>query len=127
MIIRKTYRKTFTALVLPIVILFSGCYYDHAEELYPTGTCDATNITYANGVQEIMTRNSCLSCHSGTTPDGGILLDTYANVKLRVSDGKLWGSINHLSGFKAMPQGASKISQCDINKIKAWMDAGTPQ
>ena len=68
----------------------------------------------------------CTNCHSGPNPEGGFPLDSYTGVKTKIDDGRLWGSINHLAGFAPMPHGAAKMNQCDINKIKAWMDAGAP-
>ncbi len=112
--------------VLFLSLAFCGCYYDHADELYG-GTCETTNVTYINGISEMMNRYSCVSCHSGSVPSGNILLSTYADVKAVAASGRLWGAINHLSGFTPMPQGSNKMSQCDINKVKAWIDASTPQ
>ncbi|MFN2440044.1 MAG: hypothetical protein ABR503_12650, partial [Chitinophagaceae bacterium] len=60
------------------------------------------------------------------TQSGNISLGDYTSVKTQVNNGKLFGAINHAPGFSPMPQGANKMSQCDINKVKAWVDAGAP-
>jgi len=65
-------------------------------------------------------------CHSSTSAGGGIDLSTYSTIKAKVSDGKLWGSINQLPGFSAMPKNGSKLSVCEITQIKKWIDAGSP-
>jgi len=45
-----------------------------------------------------------------------------------VNNGKLWNSINHLSGpSKAMPNSSTKLSACNLRQIKIWIDAGAPQ
>ncbi|MGE5520696.1 MAG: hypothetical protein ACM3VS_12265 [Candidatus Dadabacteria bacterium] len=122
------YRKLGSMMVVIIIAaLLNSCYYDHASEIYPSVTCVVTNVTYSVTVAEIMNRNGCNNCHSGNNPSGGFVLNSYAAVKNKVSDGRLWGSINHLPGYVAMPQGSNKMSQCDINKIKAWIDTNTPQ
>jgi cytochrome c5 len=113
-------------LIISTTVLFTGCYYDHAEQIYPSGTCDVSNVSYTATISEIIIRNGCLSCHSGTLPSGGFVLNSYAAVKAKASDGRLWGSINQLPGYVAMPQGGTKMSQCDINKIKAWIDSNMP-
>ncbi len=106
-------------------LLITGCYYNNEEELYPNQRpCELTNITYTSTVNSIFLNNGCFSCHSGPNPEGNINLQAYANVKTLVDNGKLLGAINHASGFSPMPKGGSKISTCDINRIKAWVDAG---
>jgi hypothetical protein len=103
----------------------SGCYYDIEEELYG-GACDSSNVTYSATIKRLLVNYGCLGCHVGGTPSGGINLETHANVKAKVIDGTLFGAINHSPGFSPMPKGGNKMSQCDINKVKAWIDAGTP-
>src|SRR6478672_583267 len=115
-----------TAILLLLGLSLSGCYYDVAEELYGAKTCDTTHTTYSVTITGIINNYACLSCHSGVSPQGGFSLQTYADVKAKVLDNRLWGAINHTTGFAAMPQGMAKMSPCDINKIKAWIDAGAP-
>ena len=113
-----------------LLFLFSGCYYDIEEELYPginTGTCDVVAVTFSATINTILINNGCIGCHSGGAPSGNISLQGHAQVKRKVDDGTLWGAINHLPGFSRMPQGANKLNSCDISKIKAWIDAGAPK
>jgi hypothetical protein len=105
----------------------NGCYYDIDEELYGTGgPCDASNVTYAVTVSGILQQYGCKGCHSGVSASGGVRLDNFNDVKTQIANGRLWGSINHSSGFSPMPKGGNKMLSCDINKIKAWIDAGSP-
>jgi hypothetical protein len=39
-------------------------------------------------------------------------------------NGKLVGAITHAAGFLPMPQSAPKLSDCNINKIKDWVNRG---
>jgi len=107
-----------------IILLFavSSCYYDSKEYLYPQlNSCDTSNITYATCVTSVL-ENNCLGCHSGSASSGGgIKLDSYPEVKIRVDNGKLMGSINQLSGFSPMPKSASKLSSDDIAIIEKWI------
>ena len=123
-------RKLICALA--VIYMLTGCYYDSAEEIYGTGVCNTTNVTYSNSIGEVINRNACLGCHTGVAPAGSFKLENYNDVKakaleLRNGTSVLLGALQHLPNFVAMPQGLSQISQCDINKIKAWIDAGTPQ
>ena len=93
--------------------------------------CTTTNTTYAAGVSAIINGNGCLGCH-GATPSAPFSLQTYDQVKAKAAETRngnsvLYGAVAHLSGFSPMPQGRGKLSDCDISKIKAWIDAGMPQ
>lgn len=94
-----------------------------AQDLVCQELCDASNFTFSGAVQNIMT-NKCQGCHSGTTPAGGIDLSTYAGIKAKVDDGKLWGAINHAPGFSPMPKNGNKLSDCEIQQIENWIAAG---
>jgi hypothetical protein len=39
----------------------------------------------------------------------------------------LYGALSWAAGYKTMPQGGSKLSDCQLAKIKSWVDAGAPQ
>lgn len=89
-------------------------------------TCDTSNVTYGKTIAPILQTN-CTGCHSGSAPSGGgIDLSSYSSVLTQVNSGKLWGDINHFSGFNAMPLGGSMLSSCDLNKIHVWIRAGAP-
>lgn len=91
----------------------------------PVASCDTSNITYATYVNPLM-MSSCgtIGCHSGSFPAASVSLDTYTDVKYYVDNGQLMGTIKHQTGYKPMPQGASKLSDCDIAKLEAWISAG---
>jgi hypothetical protein len=116
-------RRSLMALL--IVALFTGCYYNVEEEIY--GNCDTSNVTYSQTITNILNNYACLNCHGNPTANGApFSLNTYASLKAQVDAHRLFGAINHEAGFAPMPQGAPKMSQCDINKVKAWIDAGAP-
>jgi hypothetical protein len=112
-------------LFLALILFSQSCKNDSVKEI-PTPNCDTSNVTFSGDVFPII-QNSCLSgCHSGSSPSAGITLSTYAGVKAKVTDNRLYGSITHASGFSAMPKGGSKLTDCNLSKIKAWIDAGAP-
>lgn len=113
-------------LATVLALLFTGCYYDIEEELYPvSGTCDTSNVTYTATIAPIMNQH-CVSCHSGSAPSGNIDLTSYANVMAEASTGSLYGSMSHDPNWSAMPQGGNKLDDCTLLKIKTWVDRGTP-
>jgi cytochrome c551/c552 len=119
--------KTIISIVLVLVLFAgSGCYYDSEEGLYGVTNCDTTNVTYSVTISGIMNKYNCLSCHAGNAALGGFSLEGYNNVKAKVTDNRLFGAITHANGFAPMPQNANMMSDCDINKVKAWIEAGAP-
>lgn len=120
--------KIIIITAILIVCCMSSCYYDSKEYLFPqlTSGCDTTNITYTLSVIPIF-NNHCLSCHSNSTAaayGANIRLENYTDVKARVDDGKLWGSISHSTGFSPMPKGSSKLNECKLSIIQKWIDKG---
>lgn len=118
-------KKNFLILFAISAFLISGCYYDKEDLLYGTN-CDVGTVTYSSTITGILNNYGCLGCHVGAIPSGGINLENYANVKAYADNGRLFGAINHSPGFVPMPDGAAKMSSCDIQKVKAWIDAGAP-
>ena len=86
--------------------------------------CVTTNMSYAATVAPILKQN-CTGCHSGNSPSGSIDLSSYTNVTKYISNGKLYGSIAHSTGFIPMPSASASLSACEISQIKSWIDAGS--
>ena len=90
-------------------------------------TCDTTGMAYIADVVPIL-QNNCYRCHGSATNSGsmGIVLEGYDNLKPFAESGTLLGVITHAQGFMPMPQDASKMSDCNINKIRSWIENGMP-
>jgi hypothetical protein len=110
---------------LVLTVLCQACYYDVESELYPYSTCLTHQVSYQQDIRQILER-SCLSCHNNDNAalNGNIKLETYPDVKRYVEDGSFLGTVRRDAGFIPMPQDAQRISQCEISKIEAWIDAG---
>lgn len=108
------------------IAFLQSCYYDKEETIYPgTGSCDTSRVTYSSAVAVIMAER-CDGCHGGTFPEAGQKTDNYNDLKTIADNGKLWGTINHESGFPAMPKGKPMLSDCELRKIRIWLDDGAP-
>ncbi|MFM7016560.1 MAG: hypothetical protein ACKOX3_09560 [Bacteroidota bacterium] len=110
------------------VFLNSGCKYENEETLY--GVCDTTNATYDKVVKPILVGN-CTSCHNASNPGGGYNLSSYQDdvdgnlgVQSSALNGGLYGTISYDPNHSPMPKGKSKLDDCSINKVKAWVDRG---
>jgi ABC-type glucose/galactose transport system permease subunit len=119
-----------TIVVVILIYTLSGCYYDREDVLYPGGaSCDTSNVTYSGTVAPLINQYcSGTSCHGGAGSASGIQLDSYAGIKTKITDGRLWGAINWQAGFSPMPKNStSKIPECAIKKIGVWISHGAPQ
>lgn len=88
-----------------------------------TGECDTENVTYSGFVAPLLA-TYCVGCHSGGSPSGNIVLNSHAGVQTVALNGRLEGAITWASGYQQMPRGSAKLSACNINKIKAWINDG---
>ncbi len=103
-----------------VVFLFSfSCTEDKIKS---PASCDVTGVTFSKDVLPIIQKR-CYSCHGNGQNQGGVNLDGHAKIS---TSPKLYASIAHLPGAEPMPIGGSKLPQCEIDKIKAWLDAGAP-
>ena len=96
-----------------------------AKNTVGCASCDTNSFTYSSAVVPIINAY-CVTCHNTGSPSGGINFDNYASVKLQVTSGALIGSIKHLAGFSAMPQGSPKLDDCLIRKVEKWIENGSP-
>ena len=97
-----------------------------AQNLVCQNMCDSNIYTYSGAVSLII-RNKCQGCHSGTSAGGGISLDSYTAIQTVALNGRLWGAVNHIPGYKPMPQNGNKLSDCELTQIRKWIDGGALQ
>lgn len=114
-------------ILITAIVLMSSCYWDNEEELYTfveSNKCDTTNVKYTNTIVSIM-NTSCNSCHSKTTASASVITDNYSDLMNVVNNGKFLSSIIWDGNASKMPKGGNKLSDCDINKIKKWINSGS--
>jgi mono/diheme cytochrome c family protein len=123
-------RVVLTVLIL-VVIVFAGCYYDKqvtppTTTTSPTG-CDTLVVRYSVEIKNILSAN-CYTCHSGTAVNGGgHKYDVYpGDLVPMAQNGKLVLAITHQPGAFPMPRNAPMLSDCDIAKIRWWVKNGAP-
>lgn len=120
-----TKKALLILLVVIGLISISSCYYDVEEEIYPTIDCLTDDMSYVNDILPIISDN-CFRCHDAANNFGNITLEGYDLLKSRVDNGQLLGAIKHEEGFSPMPQNATKLLDCNIEKIEAWINNGAP-
>jgi hypothetical protein len=113
--------RSFEQAMLIFMMFVTSCSSDNFDDYYGKN-CDVDNVTYTSTIAPII-KNQCVSCHSSTFSNGGILLETYDDVKKQADNGNLLGVTKQLPGFSPMPQGG-KLDECSILKIETWINNG---
>lgn len=114
----------FLSLTLLVVLVAASC----GKESVQSYECTGTVPTYTGAIKVILdTRCAISGCHSAASKADGIDLSTYASAKQESAKDAFLGSIEHLSGYKKMPEGSAKLPDSTIQKIYCWVNNGTPQ
>jgi cytochrome c553 len=124
----RSYRPIVAGATL-LLSVAAGCTYSHGDVDQTPQPCNisAQSITYSGVISPIFDAN-CRGCHGSTEASslgGGNDFGTYQGIS-RFPSSVLLASIQHSPGADAMPKSGAKLSDCDINRIKAWIDAGKP-
>ena len=88
-----------------------------------SGGCNTTDVTYTATIAPIMAK-WCTGCHGGVAPSAGMDLTNRVAVEAQARMGLLVGTVTHASGYTPMPPGGSKIDECSIAQINAWIATG---
>lgn len=109
------------------VLLANGCVWDKETDLRPEpepSDCPTDTLTYAH--IEPLIETHCLGCHADEVEGGGIFLRDYEEVSRQIQRGLLVGAVSRDPLFEAMPPTYS-LESCQIDSIKAWVEAGAPR
>jgi hypothetical protein len=129
-------KKSYIYLLISGAMLMAGsfmssCYYDSREELFGNTTCDTTTVTYSATILPIL-EAECLLCHSDANAaalGGGAILEGYDFLMDYVTpadpdNSSFYNSVAWVSGYSFMPKSSDQLSDCNISKIRAWINAG---
>ena len=118
----------FIKFCMLLLVMGSGCKNDSLEDFEPVEVeeCDTSDISFSVDVMPVLeTKCNENTCHGGDFPQGGIGLSSYESVSA-VDEDRLTGAIRHDEDYQNMPDNAEKLSECDIQKIEAWINQGKP-
>jgi hypothetical protein len=90
-----------------------------------TDACDTTQFTFSESIWPMM-QQYCTGCHSVANPGGGIVIAGYDDLVGLAGNGSLMGSIRYEPEYVNMPTN-KPLSDCNIELIQRWIDAGYPQ
>ncbi len=130
--------KALFTIVLLLIGLVSACSYnnyeDDVKEPAPlVNPCDTIEVSFADTIHPIIIRycgnQANGDCHFAGAPTSKPDYTTYAGIKAKVDDGRLFARLFDQTP-SAMPpaftQGPSAVDECDKKLIRKWIDAGAP-
>ncbi len=121
-------QKLSIASIITLATITSCKKEDTNPDLPATFDCTSTTPTYTVDIKPIMDNNCASSgCHNSSSRADGKDYSSYTAVKNGSSSNEFIGSIQHLSGYKAMPQGRAKLSDAQIKTISCWIENGKPE
>jgi len=86
-------------------------------------SCDTSSVmTFEGNIWPIIELN-CVSCHSGSNPQGGLLLTDYCDVAQVASTGLLIGVMRD-GTYPLMPPGSS-LPECQNRQVELWIEGGS--
>jgi len=115
----------FAVSIFAALALFTqtACYYDNEVEQYGVTTCDTVAISYSADILPIIQAN-CTSCHAPGKIQSTSPFDSYDGLKLYTLNREIVDRVNG-NGVNLMPPSGA-ISDCNQQKIAAWVNAGAP-
>lgn len=89
-------------------------------------TCDTVGMKFKADVLPILTDN-CFSCHSAQTylsSGSNLNYEDFGTLEMEVTNGNLLNAIQHTGSVTPMPLNLPQLSDCEINKIRDWINNG---
>jgi len=115
------------AFFLGIVIFTANsCKNENEEELFPKDPagCDTTEVSLANDLTPLF-ESQCNSCHSAQSQQGGFNMEDFNTLQAKTLDGTMLEVLTlPKSNPRSMPLGGGSLTDCQIDKIRAWGNNG---
>jgi len=124
----RYYSKFITAsgvITFFLIMAFLSLSCSKDNDTGPKHPCDTIEVTFSGVIQPLLQQN-CFECHGDGSTRGDVILDTYEDVNEIVLDGRLYGAVNHLAGYSAMPYFRDQLDSCSLYFINKWIEEGAP-
>ncbi|MCB0524416.1 MAG: hypothetical protein R3A50_14275 [Saprospiraceae bacterium] len=112
----------FSAFVILVAISFTqtSCYYDNEQDLYGTGNCDTSLVSYNTDIKPIIDAN-CISCHAPGGEEENSPLLTYDDLKKYTGNNDM---VDRVNGTSSLMPPSGKMNSCNVSLITAWVNQG---
>ena len=103
-------------------LAFLACETNVEEDLNAALDCSQVEEYYTENVKPILESN-CTACHSGSSPYGGLSLDTYTTVYYAIKSGEVLDRTQRELGAPGfMPRNGQKLSVENISVIQTFFE-----
>ena len=80
-------------------------------------------ISFIKEIMPLITKN-CLQCHDSQNHSDGLVFEKYEQIVSSAKSGEFYDSVISLNGYAPkMPKGG-KLTDCETNLIKYWIQQG---
>ena len=113
-------KRIHVTLALAIGLLTLAC---KKDEPTPDAPVCSIQISYASDIATLISTSCATSgCHNAGSSSAGFVFENHSQVSDNATI--ILSVIRHESGFQAMPQGAPKWSDEQINNFACWVEQG---
>jgi len=92
-----------------------------SDTSHTTSGCDSIHVTLSGTLNNIL-NTYCLACHSNVNaPNRGANIKLQDSVDIAAKANRLVGSLQHNTGYFAMPLGLPKLNPCQIAQFAEWV------
>jgi uncharacterized membrane protein len=112
-------------MLTSLITWLVSCTKQSADKIVAVTDCDTSAVKYAADIVPILQAN-CYRCHASENNggSGGIILEGYNNLTMWANNGYLIGNVTHAPGYIPMPYDMPILTNCELNKIVAWVNQG---
>lgn len=83
--------------------------------------CDANEFDFVTNISPLI-KSYCQGCHQANAANGGVILETEAQIKAIANDGRLVNTLNATNGYSKMPP-VNNLTSCEIEQITNWVNS----
>lgn len=117
-------KKLLTLFALVLFLGYISCTKEDPMEEEMETQCETEGLTYNNDIKSILSGCTASSCHGS---DSGRSMANFDDAKAYAGQGRILGALRHSAGFSPMPKNGSKLDDCRISQVAAWVADGFPE
>ncbi len=128
--ILKLKNFSFLLILCASVFVVFSCGDDEVEPPVDPTACETEGLTYENYAMDFINQTCATSgCHDADAANNSTpwTMHNYEGVKAAIDAERFFGAINRDAGFNPMPKGGAMLSDCNLEKMEAWIADGSPE
>jgi len=82
--------------------------------------CDANEFDFTINISPLV-ETYCQGCHQSGASNGGVILETEAEIRAIANDGRFVNTLNATNGYSKMPP-VNNLTSCEVDQITNWIN-----